>query len=269
MTDDFTREQSAQAIRLFTAYHEALDEKEIEGRFMPYRWWTSPERGSFVWMIYSQMLGEYATELANIVNDLTHNVHRLRAWARVIETLDDEERLAATHEFIDTLGTVSLGLPYAIKSRFAFAAGTLAHQANRTRDGNDWKDEFPDVRALYLHLVDPICSGWRKYGAFKRRVEPIAGTAFKDATEDFRNAYQHRFSARFVVGITNAVTRIVGEDGKVAYGIGGTEPLGLDRVADLLAIERDHCYRAFDAFRELVEEQIPAIAAFDAASLEA
>lgn len=256
--------ESVRAIGLYSAYRAALDASPIGGRFMPYRWWSLPDKMGAVWLPFSQMLDEYATELANIINDLTHDVHRLGAWSRVVEPLEDDARLAATHEFIDMLGTVAMGRPYAIKSRFAFAAGSLCHQANFAKNPHGWRDEFPDARALYLHLVDPICSQWRRYGAFKRRVEPIAGVGFNAGSEDFRNAYNHRFSARFVTGMTGVVTRTVGEDGQVGYGVGGTDPLGLDYVADLLAVECDHCYRAFDSFQTLVAELVDAITAFDA-----
>ena len=262
-SDEFIRQQSEEAIRLYTAYRYALDHSELGGRFMPYRWWTLPDPISGAWMPYVSMLDDYASELANIINDLTHDVQRLRAWARVTASLTDEEKLAVSHEFIDTLGTVALGRPYAIKSRFAFAAGHLCHQANMAKDMANWRDEFPNERALYLNHIEPLCTGWRKYRAFKRRVEPIAGTAFKDATEDFRNAYNHRFSARFLIGMSAMVTRFVHDDGRICYGIGGSEPLNLGQVADLLAIERDHCYRAFEAFQALVEEQCLAIAAFE------
>ena len=60
------------------------------------------------------------------------------------------------------------------------------------------------------------------------------------------------------------VTRIVCAEGRICYGIGGSEPLNLDRVADLLAVERDHCYRAFKAFQSLVEEHAAAIMSFEA-----
>lgn len=62
---------------------------------------------------------------------------------------------------------------------------------------------------------------------------------------------------------------IVGEDGRICYGIGGSEPLNLDQVADLLAIECDHCYRAFEAFQALVAEHSAAITAFDLGSQDA
>ncbi|MEO8455557.1 MAG: hypothetical protein ABI454_10380 [Sphingomicrobium sp.] len=261
--DQFTRQQSEEAIRLYTVYRYALDHVELGGRFMPYRWWTLPDPISGAWISYVSMLGDYASELANIINDLTHDVPRLRAWARVTASFTDQEKLAASHEFIDTLGTVALGRPYAIKSRFAFAAGHLCHQANMAKDMANWRDEFPNERALYLNHIEPLCTGWRKYRVFKRRVERIAGATFKDATEDFRNAYNHRFSARFLIGMSAMVTRMVHDDGRVSYGIGGSEPLNLDQVADLLATERDHSYRAFEAFQALVEEQCLAIAAFE------
>jgi hypothetical protein len=261
--DEFTRQQSAEAIRLYTAYRHELDHSEICGRFMPYHWWTLPNPLAMPWMPYSSMLSEYASELANIINDLTHDVHRLRAWAYVTAALSNEEKLAASHEFINTLGTVALGRPYVIKSRFAFAAGHVCHQANRTKSLQAWRDEFPSERALYLDDIDPICRGWRRFRSFKRRVESIAGKAFKEATKDFRNAYNHRFSSRFLIGMSATVTRIIGEDGRICYGIGGNEPLNLDQVAALLAIERDHCYRAFEAFQALIAEHAAAITAFE------
>lgn len=98
---------------------------------------------------------------------------------------------------------------------------------------------------------------------FKRRVELIAGTTFRAATEDFRNAYNHHFSARFLIGMSAMATRIVCADGRICDGIGGSEPLNLDQAADLLATERDHCYRAFEAFQSLIEEHAAAIAEFE------
>src|SRR3546814_8911684 len=124
-------------------------------------------------MPYAQMLDEYARELANIINDLTHHVHRLRAWATVVAPLSDGEKMEAMHEFINILGTVALGLPYAIKSRLAYAAAPLCHQANRTKALNGWKDELPDNRALYLTDIEPMCAGWKRFRAFKRKVELI------------------------------------------------------------------------------------------------
>ncbi|TPG39485.1 hypothetical protein EAH79_12145 [Sphingomonas koreensis] len=63
--------------------------------------------------------------------------------------------------------------------------------------------------------------------------------------------------------MSEMVTRIVCADGRICYGIGGSEPLNLDQVADLLAVERDHCYRAFEAFQSLVQEHTGTITSFE------
>lgn len=93
-------------------------------------------------------------------------------------------------------------------------------------------------------------------------MEAIGGSAFKAASDDFRNAYNHGFSSRFVLGITRAVQRTV-KDGKVRYEFGCNEPLSISKVALLLKIERDLCYRAFDMFGKLVAEHTAMIASFD------
>jgi hypothetical protein len=261
MTDQFSRDRSEKLVKFYEAYRAAIDATPVGGKFMPYRWWKLPSSLNAAWMAYSQMLEEYATELANIINDLTNHAHRLRAWDSVLDGLDEQDKDEASHEFIDILATVALGQPYAIKSRFAVAVGHLSHQANQAVDGHDWKDEFPD-KNLYLNDIEPYASRWKKYRAFKLKLEPLAGKKFKEASCDFRNQYNHGFSSRVVVGITATVKReVIG--GRVRYAFGGTEPLSIAEVANLLARERDHCYRAFEEFQALIEEQIAAIVAVE------
>ena len=67
--DEFTRKQSEHAIRLYTAYRHELDHNEIGGRFMPYRWWTLPDPLGGIWMAYSSMLSDYASELSVLTAD--------------------------------------------------------------------------------------------------------------------------------------------------------------------------------------------------------
>lgn len=260
--DEFTLARSAALRVRYREYRMALDASPTGGKFMPYGWSPLPQSLSGAWFIYRELLNEFAPELANIINDLTHHVHRLRAWATVLAPLSDREKHEVTHEFVDMLGTVALGLPYAIKSRFTFAAGHLCHQANMAKDMAGWVDDFPD-KNLYLNDIGPFGAGWRRFRRFKLRVEPIAGTAFKTKTADFRNAYNHGFSARFVLGITGMISRERLKSGQVRYGIGGGAPLDLQEVAGLLEIERHHCYRAFEAFQALVAEHAAAIEAFE------
>ena len=254
------RDRSEKLVSFYEAYRTALDATPVGGRYMPYHWWQMPNPIDGIWMPYGQMLDEYSKELSNIINDLTNHVHRLRSWNNVLVGLSNEDKHVICHEFIDTLGTVALGQPYAIKSRFAFAVGHLSHQANRAKEGRAWRDEFP-CKNLYLNDIEPYGSKWKNYRRFKLYLEPLANKKFKEASDDFRNSYNHGFSSRFVIGMTRTVVRQV-SDGKVSYGFGGNTPLSISEVANILETERDHCYLAFGAFQKLVEEQIVAIKAF-------
>lgn len=253
-------------VGMYRAYREARARLPLAGRFMPYRRHELPEKLSIIWMAYSQMLSEFSTELANTVNNLTNHVHRLHAWSIVIEPMNDEEKMAVTHEFVDVLATNAVNLPYVIKSRFAFATAHLCHQANMTRDFASWEDDLPLDVEIDLNTSGIYGRGWGKaYNRVKLAVEAIGGQAFRDATGDFRNAYNHRFSPRFVFGLTGMVTRQKNAGtGQFYYGFGGRDALALADIVDLLDAECTRTYAAFEALQRLVDEQIKAIVNFEA-----
>ncbi len=274
MLDDFAAKQSDTCIRLYTKFRAAYDAAGDGGaRFVPYDWRNLRGSLSVTWMPYVQMLDEYSNELANSINALAICIRRLRAWATIVASLTYDEKLEATTEFIDFLGTVALGLPYTIKSRFAYSAAHLCHQANRTKDLIGWKDEFPRNKqgrplslddpekgaAAYLNDIDPICAPWSQFRAFKSKVEAIAGASFKARSYNFRHAYNHRFSPHFVIGISDLVSRTTTDTGTVQYSLGGNSPLNIGEVADLLQAEHDLCYDGFIAFQALVREHEAAI----------
>jgi len=261
MADDPCSAASEKLTDLYMRYRAVLDAASPSGRTMPYRWWARPERLSGLWLPWDQMLEEYARELANMINALTDHVRRLRAWHVVVEPLSDIDKLAATHEFIDMLGTFALSTPYALKGKFAVAAGRLSHQANLAKDIGR-AENFPTGN-LYPHDIEPFGRGWTTFRPFMLALEPLGGKAFRQASANFRHAWTHDFSPNFVIGVSSAVTRAVEADGKVRYGLGERDAFSLNAVADILEIEREHAYRAFEGFRALVDEQLAAIIAFD------
>lgn len=249
-----------------TMYREFLKVLAVTpqtGQIMPYEWKNLPDPLGALWMPYSQMLDEFSRELANIVNDFTRYLHQLHAWAVVVTPMSDEENLEATHSFVDVLATTAVNLPYVIRSRFIFATAQLCHQANMTHEMAAWKDDLPLDSKIYMADADRSGASWRKYKQLKICIEAIGGQSFREATYDFRNAYNHRFSPRFVVGMTSLVTRRVStRSDQVTYSFGGLPALNLSAVAALLSKERDRCYKAFHAFQGLVHEHEAAIAAF-------
>ncbi|MCS3926123.1 hypothetical protein M2175_001154 [Bradyrhizobium elkanii] len=247
-------------IALYRQYRQTLKLTPFTGRYMPYNWSNLPNPLDAQWMAYSWMLDEFARELANTVNGFTNDVHSLTAWSSVVQPLTQKRQLEATREFIDKLATSAVNLPYVVKGRFAFAAAHLCHQANMLKFPATWSDDLPLDGEIYPHVADSYGKSWKSYRHLKHALDAIGGRAFRDGTGDFRNAYNHRFSPRFVVGMTQLVARTINSStGQVRYGFGGRDPLELAKIVSLLEQEQVRFYMAFERFQELVREHEQAI----------
>jgi hypothetical protein len=246
-------------IALYRRYQQALKSTPHTGRFMPYDWSLLPRPLDPRWIAYAFMLDEFSIGLANTINDLTYHEQSLRAWATVVESLSDVQKLAALHEFINASAIVAVNLPYVIRARFAFAVTHLCHQANRLKSST-WRDELPADGDIDLNVAHERGRGWRKYRRLRPCLEKISGQDYREGTRNFRNVYTHRLEPRFVIGISQMVTREVLHDKRVQYRFGGQDPLNLNDVTGQLKVQRDRCYKAFDAFQILVREHEAAIA---------
>lgn len=249
------------SIALYRRYRQALKGEPLTGRFMPYDWSPLPDRLGVRWMAYSQMLQEFARELANAVNDLTHRERRLRAWATALNDSDNKALLDAQHAVADDVAVVALGLPYVVRSRFIYATAHLCHQANQARR-SEWADVFALDDEVYMGVADEHGAGWKRYGRLKEKMQSIAGEDYRAATRNFRNLYNHRFSPRIGIGLSQFVTRSVNEQGGVRYSFGSAPPLSLAEIASALEVQRDRSYRTFENFQALVAEHGRAIVAF-------
>lgn len=242
-------------VELYRQYREALDATVHGAQPVAYNWGNLPNPLNGVWLPYSEMFNEFSREIANSLNTLNGYSLRLRVWNTVIVPMDDKEKLDAVHEFIDPIATIGLNLPYVIRSRFIFAAAHLSHQASRSREGASWRDDFPLDREVYFKAADKFGALWETYSTFKRCVEKFGNKQYQSVTRDFRNAYNHRFSSRFVIGITQIVTREVDAEAKsIRYTFGGMPALGLDFVAGLLDEQYQLGTEASSAFQALVRE---------------
>lgn len=254
----------------YRQYRAALKATPFKGKLMPYGWGALPQKLPAEWMPYSEMFNEFSQELANIVNDLTRYTHQLAAWRDVVDMLDDDGKFSVAVEFVDPLATIALNLPYVIRSRFIFATAHLCHQAGRTKVLKGWKDDLAMDNEIYFAQAEKVGGLWKKWTKLKTKLERIGDRTYQAKTKDFRNTYNHRFSPRVVVGQTNMVTRLVdAESKKVSYGFGGTDPLTLTLVVELLEEQCQHCYKAFESFQKLVQEQERAISTAAATTLAA
>lgn len=261
-------ENAAQAnmiIETYQKYHGILEATTWVGKPAPYDWGRLPSPLCGNWLAYSQMFKEFSIELANGLNALRRHTHELTAWRDVLATMNTQEQLDAAVDFVDPLATVALNLPYVIRSRFSFSAAHLCHQANRAKQGAKWKDDFPLDNKIMRGIEDKYGEGWGTYGVFKTCLEKIDAKDYREATCDFRNAYNHRFSPRIVLGVSNLVNRQVNEEtGAISYKFGATPALTLPRVVTALETQCEHAFRAFESFQQLVREHETAISALNA-----
>jgi hypothetical protein len=250
------------SIESYTQYNRILEGTPFNGKNMEFDWGELSGSVDPVWMPYSLMFDEFARELASVVNELSRYTHQLAAWRDLLAPLDDQKKFDAIVGFVKPVATVAINMPYVIRSRFIFATAHLSHQANRAKLGAAWNDEFPLDVDVHFDAADAHAKGWRRYKALKKRMEGIGAKGYQQATNDFRNAYNHRFSPRIEVGITQVVKRHVLPDGSVSYGIGGVDPLKLSSIVTLLEAQCQFCYQTFEAFKLLVREHEEAIKSY-------
>lgn len=254
--------ESSMHVDLYRRFTEARPATESVGRIMPYHWTGMPARLAGAWMAHSSMLDDFAREIANAMNAFTINVRRLHAWGSVLDTLGEDERAEAIHEFVDPIATLCLLTPYAVRSRLIFATAHLCHQVNLFRETGWPESSLPVDEEIWMDSADRQGAPWRRYNRLKTRIEAIGGQRLRKATADFRNAFTHRFSARVETGITNFATRhFDSATGRACYAFGGTEPLGVMDLTVLLDVELERCYAAFAAFQALVAEQVAFVTA--------
>jgi hypothetical protein len=249
-----TQQQNDLRAKLYHKYLAAQSAAPFEGKIMPYGWGELPKPLHFTWMAYDQMFQEFSIEIANALNQLTNHLHRLRAWDLVLPSLNDDERMEALIEFIDSTATVALLLPYTIRSQFIFAITHLCHQANQAVLGFQWVDDLPGDNKIGFKEAEKYGRSWSAYPRCRAAFEKIFKGNFEGETLHFRHAYNHRFAPRVLMGISGLVVRKRNPAGGMQYVWGYNQPLGLKGIADALFAQCIHCYTAFEAFQELIRE---------------
>ncbi len=209
-------------------------------------------------MAYWEMLGEHTQEIANSINQIRMLTTSLEAWDRHLASKDDDkQRLSLIVEFIDPPATVALNLPYVIRSRFIYSIAHLCHQANQTVNPK-WKDDLRLDSEIKFKDADIHGRDWRSYNRLKLNLEKIEGEQYRKETQDFRNKYNHRYSPKIEIGLTELVTR-VRVSGRFTYAFGYAEPLKLQNVVAILKQQHKACCVAFSSYQILIADHIKSI----------
>jgi hypothetical protein len=247
-------EKMIEALNQFLDYRDKIS---TIGRFAPYNWYEPPS--ALLWLIgYSQMLDEHSRELANSINEFSRLISNIEALKVIIDGCDDDIKYKFIVEFVAPFASLAINMPYVIRYRFIYSISHLCHQSNLTK-GPKWIDDFPLERKIEFGIADKHCSFWKGYKKLKKALEKINDKKYQETTKDFRNKYNHRYSLKIEFGLTEFVKRLVGDDGKVIYAIGYTEPLKIDQLLPALKEQHAKCLDAFGEYQKLIHEQISAL----------
>jgi hypothetical protein len=254
-------------LRLYAAFMKARESLARPEKPMPYDWHLLPLQMPMHWIVYHEMLSEFARELAGVVNHLIRSTHAIEVWDKVLDGLGPSELLAADTYFVGDLTAVALNLPYAIKNRFAFAVYHLSHQANDLCGKPESAIPIVPDDKVDFAAMSAVGKPWRDFTRLNQRIEVIGGKSFRDATDNYRNLYTHRSPRRTLIGLSQTVVQTVHPmTGNPCWGVGGKEALSLKAIAVSLKVECARCAAAFFAFQKLIEDQIKTIVAQGAGS---
>jgi hypothetical protein len=245
---------------VFESYLKVFKDEPDHDRYADYGWENLPEALNSSWFVYSRMLLEFSRSLANIVNQLGNYARRLKSWDKVLSGFDEDLKLELLFEFVEPIATVSLGLPYAIQSRFFFVTAHLSHQANKSKLGREWKDDLPDDKDIGPKIAKKYAERWSRFATLEASAGAIFSEQHRRNTDEFRHKSTHRVPTQVVLGHAGLVRR--GRDVKghgVKYEFGDRTPINISVLADELSGEFRRSLAAFQDFKMLVAEQSEAI----------
>lgn len=265
-------------IEKFIEYRRNLAKTPFFLKLADYNWYQQPDSLDIDNMVYWMMLNEFSREISNSINRLIINTRQLRAWAIVFVELTQEEKLELLHATVNSLATAALGSPYVVRSRFYFAVAHLSHQANKFRAKGAWIDDLPLDQEINHAQAQNTAKHWPTWRKLNAKLNEISGPAFRIATDDFRNKYNHRFASNFEIGMSHGVVRLPPQiltlpfnggtsskklleqdNGRMMYAFGGNSPLLIADVATALEGECKILSASHEAFKMLVRQQMEAV----------
>lgn len=244
---------------IWQRYIEIEKDTSLASLYASDKWYTLKDPITSEWIAYSGFLEEHASELSNTINDFRRYIKSLSVWKIVIKDLDEQEHNNVVVEHIAPLATLALNMPYVIRSRFIYSIAHLSHQANRYQEKN-WQDNLPIDKEIYFETADIYSNTWKRYKKLKTSLERIANKKYGIDTHDFRNKYNHRYSPRIEVGLSEFVVRNVkyvenGND-QVSYAFGYQDPLMLEDIIPVLTTQLNQCLNSYEKYQALINEQL-------------
>lgn len=205
-------------------------------------------------LIFGAMADDFTRELINSVNKFYLNVFYCEAWFKAAADFPKGQRLSLLFQFAEPLMELALNRPYAIRSRFIFAATHLLHQSNKHRMPK-WRDELPGDKDIDYKTLIRVGSGWKAFSAFISDLNGLNDQEFIKATRNFRHLSHHQMEINFDIGLVPYFRRTKTDTGiKYEYLIHG--PLKFPDMLSILYRQHARARAAFMSYWSLLNDQL-------------
>lgn len=256
---------------LVTQYSDFIDEyhkiqaAETDLKHFPYGWHPHVLKNP-LWKIYQEYLKQSSDSLANLGNEFLNMIWELEAWHEVYSKHHDNVlKLELIFHFIRKVSTLSLNLPSVMRDRLIYSSANICHQFNM-KVGEAWGEENLPKYTHFIKLEHVQCPELRKQSIWlKFKIGRVNSRAYKKATSNFRNFYQHRLPPNIAMGTVTLIDRKIKQNpdkgaGKknveMVYTMELVDHFDLKECAQLLRVEYQAAFLAFEAFQELIHAQL-------------
>lgn len=195
-------------------------------------------------------------DLANFVNEFTLNVNILSAWAAILPSLDKDELLPVTMEFINPPAYFCLGVPYALKGRLCSSIARVSHLANEFAVP-EWR-LIPDLGSSTFGKAKEHAVFWDSWPRLAGALGRLDNRPFRKASDSFRNEFHHGSPRMIVTGEKPFVHRREG-----LTVVGARPALDLKDIVSALQPQQRAAVSAHAAYVSLIFEQLNIVMSHD------
>ena len=207
------------------------------------------------WLIFHSMAKDLVRELLNTINGCYTSLIRLDSWNSILDGCEEDYRNDFIFEIISPFASYNLNYVSIVKQRMIYASCMLSHQTSVLIDPSIQNSGLVEHR-IRISSLNAYSDRYNYMSPLIRELNQIDNQEFRDITSNYRNLYHHRIPPNFELGLSGFINRIVNENGRVSYGLGGRPPLRLGKLIPVLHEQHQASVSAFQIFWNLVEEQV-------------
>jgi hypothetical protein len=194
---------------------------------------------------------EHMLEAANTLNRLNYDLHSITASSKVFELITDAEKMQAVFEFLFPIVSHSLSAPYSLKQMFIKSTYQISHHTSRFWDSN--RDPRSFKERVNFRDAGKLARRFASWPTLSAALSVLNNDNFTEASDDYRNRFNHGFPRRIEFGHTTTVQ--TEPPGSFSYVWRNAPPFLIGDLIPLLSAQYNVALTAYKAYIELIKEQ--------------